>query len=174
MMKFVYSNNTSNNFATLLSFVLAVSLTGSSYAGTSPYAEIVILNGQVITADSNDPEQVTIAEAIAIQGNKIMEVGSNDEIRALVADWTEVIDARGNSVTPGYIDTHNHIYESATGFPWVVNSIPDLLELRVSAQTPEELTEITIRAIETRAQQVPEGKWIRVGIGPPPVSVPAM
>ena len=38
---------------------------------------------------------VTIAEAIAIQGDKILEVGTNAQIRALVADWTEVIDAKG-------------------------------------------------------------------------------
>jgi predicted amidohydrolase YtcJ len=174
MMKLVLSDNKSNNIARLLVFVLAMSLYGVSNAGTSPYAEIVILNGQVITADNDNPEQVTIAEAIAIQGDKILDVGSNDEISALIADWTEVIDAKGNSITPGYIDTHNHIYESATGFPWVVNSIPDLLELRVNADTPEELTNNVIRAIEARAQQIPEGKWIRVGMGPPPVSVPAL
>ena len=131
----------------VLTLLLAFAFTGQVIAGTSPYAEVVILNGKVITADNDDPSQVTMAEAIAIQGDKILEVGTNAEIRALVADWTEVIDAKGNTVTPGYIDTHNHIYESATGFPWVVNAIPDLLELRVSGDTPEEVSRIAIAAI---------------------------
>ncbi len=158
----------------VLMLLLAFAFAGQVVAGTSPYAEVVIINGQVITADSDDPSQVTMAEAVAIQGDKILAVGTNAEIQALVADWTEVIDAKGNTVTPGYIDTHNHIYETATGFPWVVNSIPDLLELRVNGDTPETLTDNVIRAIEARARQVPEGKWIRVTMGPPPVSVPAM
>ena len=158
----------------VLALLLTFAFASQVVAGTSPYAETVIINGQVITADNDDPSQVTIAEAVAIQGDKILAVGSNAEIQALVADWTEVIDAKGNTVTPGYIDTHNHIYETATGFPWVVNSIPDLLELRVNGDTPEALTDNVIRAIEARARQVPEGKWIRVTMGPPPVSVPAM
>ena len=85
-------------------------------AGTSPYAETIIINGQVITADNDDPDEVTIAEAIAIRGDKILAVGSNAEIKALTADWTEVIDAKGNSVIPGLIDTHNHLYEHTLDF----------------------------------------------------------
>jgi len=158
----------------LLTLLLAFAFVGQVIAATSPYAEVVILNGKVITADSDDPTQVTIAEAIAIQGDKILEVGTNAQIRALVADWTEVIDAKGNTVTPGYIDTHNHIYETATGFPWVVNSIPDLLELRVNGNEPQELADNVVKAIEARARQVDDGKWIRVVMGPPPISVPAL
>jgi predicted amidohydrolase YtcJ len=174
MMKIVLTGKYSNCFNRLLILLFATILSSTVSAATSPYAEIVIINGKVITADSNDPTQVTIAQAIAIQGNKILEVGSNAQIQALVADWTEVIDAKGNTITPGFIDTHNHIYESATGFPWVVNSIPDLLELRVSGETPEEVSRNAIAAIAARAKQVPEGKWIRVGMNPPPVTVPAL
>ena len=173
-MKIVFASNYKCCINRLLFLVVAAIFSSTVSAATSPYAETVIVNGKVITADNDDPASVTIAEAIAIQGNKILAVGTNAEIQALVADWTEVIDAKGNTVTPGYIDTHNHIYETATGFPWVVNSIPDLLELRVSAETPEELADIVVKAVEARAAQIPEGKWIRVGMGPPPVSVPAL
>jgi len=144
------------------------------YAAPSPFAETVILNGKVITADADKPEDVTIAEAIAIQGERILAVGSNAEIRALVADWTEVIDAKGNTVIPGLIDTHNHIYETATGFPWVVKDIPDMLEVRAQGSTPEELTANVIKVVQARAAQIPAGKWIRVNMGPPTVAVPAM
>ncbi|NIN36493.1 MAG: hypothetical protein GTO60_15935, partial [Gammaproteobacteria bacterium] len=48
------------------------------YSAPSPYAETVIINAQVITADSDDPLQVTIADAVAIKGKHIMAVGSND------------------------------------------------------------------------------------------------
>ena len=92
-------------------------LINGAHAASSPYAETVILNAKVITADSDDPEEISIKQAIAISGDRIMAVGSDEEINKLVADWTEVIDAKGNSVIPGLIDTHNHIYETSTGFP---------------------------------------------------------
>lgn len=154
--------------------VIAICLSGVSRAGPAPYANTVIINGQVITADSNDPDAITIAEAIAIQDDKIMAVGSNAEIRALIADWTEVIDAKGNTVTPGYIDTHNHIYETSTGFPWVVNYIPDLLEVRVGGDTQEKMAQNALNAVRARTRQVPEGKWIRINMRPPQIAVPIM
>ncbi|NIN35019.1 MAG: amidohydrolase family protein, partial [Gammaproteobacteria bacterium] len=120
------------------------------------------------------PQLITIAEAIAIQGDKIMAVGSNAEIQQLIADWTEVIDARGNTVTPGYIDTHNHIYETSTGFPWVVNYIPDLLEVRVGGDTPELMAQNALAAIRARAGQIDEGKWIRINMRPPQIAVPIL
>ncbi len=92
-----------------LIFIFSVFLSCGAYAGKSPFAETVILNGKVITADSDEPDKVSFKEAIAIQGDRIMAVGSNSEIRRLVANWTEIDDAKGNSVIPGLIDTHNHI-----------------------------------------------------------------
>ena len=78
-----------------LCLLAALFFSSNAGAGTSPYAETIIINGQVITADNDDPDKVTIAEAIAIRGDKILAVGSNAEIKALTADWTEVIDAKG-------------------------------------------------------------------------------
>ena len=144
---------------------------GVAVADKAPYAETVILNGKVITADSDDPEEISFQQAIAIRGEKILAVGSNEEIRKLVADWTEVIDAKGNSVIPGLIDTHNHIYETSTGFPWVVKSIPEELEIHLRAETEEELAELVHKAVAARASQIPEGQWIRLGLNPASVAV---
>ena len=142
-------------------------------AATAPFAETVILNGEVITADSDNPENVSIKQAIAIHGDRIMAVGSNEEIKALIADWTEVIDAGGNSVIPGMIDTHNHIYETSTGFPWVVKSIPEMLEVVVKAESVEKLVQIVEGAVPARARQLPKGQWIRVRLNPAGVAVKA-
>jgi predicted amidohydrolase YtcJ len=49
-----------------------------------------------------------MAEAIAIQGNKILQVGSNREIQRLRRPQTVVVDARGGSVLPGFNDSHLH------------------------------------------------------------------
>lgn len=152
---------------TLCSLV-ALALSGDAYAGTSPFAETIIINGQVITADNDDPSKVTIAEAIAIRGDKILAVGSNAQIMALVADWTEVIDAKGNSVIPGLIDTHNHLYEHTLNFDWVIKSIPEMLEIRIRMDdNPEQLVPVIEKAIQARARQIPEGNWIRINARPP-------
>jgi predicted amidohydrolase YtcJ len=146
-------------------------LGGAAFAAKAPFAETVILNGKVITADSDDPENISVEQAIAIYGDRIVAVGSNDEIRKLVADWTEVIDAKGNSVIPGMIDTHNHIYETSTSFPWVIRSIPEMMEVHLRNESEEQLVATLEKAIPARARQVPEGRWIRVVLNPASVAV---
>ena len=153
----------------LTSFYLIVSQ--NIWGATAPYADTVIINGKIFTADSDNPETVSIMEAVAIQGNKIKAVGSNEEINNMIADWTEVIDAKGNSVIPGLIDTHSHIYETASGFPWVLNTIPDFLIIELTAESPEHAKELVSAAITARANQVPQGKWIRIRVNPPAIGM---
>ncbi len=69
-------------------------------------ADIVILNGALITFDEEQPE----ATALAIVGNKIEAVGSDAQIKPLVGPDTRVIDARGGTVLPGFIDSHVHLF----------------------------------------------------------------
>ncbi|NIN36674.1 MAG: amidohydrolase family protein, partial [Gammaproteobacteria bacterium] len=122
--------------------------------------------------DSDDIENITFAEAIAIQGNEIMAVGSNNEIQQYIADWTEVIDAKGLSVLPGLIDTHNHLYENTlTAFPWVLNAIPELIQISITASSPDEMLEELGQALPARARQVPAGQWIQVRLNPAQVAV---
>ncbi len=168
-----YSAQSSRPVNRALIFVIAVILSCGAYAATSPYAETVILNGKVITADSDDPDEVSFKEAIAIQGDRIMAVGNNAEIKKLVADWTEVIDAKGNSVIPGLIDTHNHIYETSTGFPWVIRSMPELLVIRVRGESISQMVEITGKAVKARSQQLSRGKWVRIRLEPASMAVKA-
>ena len=66
-----------SNMANAITVVVAsCALSGFVHAGQSPYAETVILNGKVITMDSDDPEGISIKQAIAISGDRIMAVGS--------------------------------------------------------------------------------------------------
>lgn len=158
---------------TIVALCAANFLVVDAHAAKPPYAETVIINGKVITADSDNPEDVSMAEAIAIRGDRIMAVGSNAEIKKLIADWTEVIDAKGNSVIPGLIDTHNHIYETSTGFPWVVKTLPELLEIELRADNEAALADIASKAIAARAKQIADGIWIRVRLNPAGVAVNA-
>lgn len=71
---------------------------------TTLYADTVLLNGVVYTADKGD----SIYEAVAVQGKKILCVGSSDEIRSYIRENTTVIDLQGKMVIPGMIDSHIH------------------------------------------------------------------
>ena len=51
------------------------------------------------------------AEAIAVAGGRIFAVGSNDEIRALIGQTTEILDVKGATILPGFIDCHIHLIE---------------------------------------------------------------
>ena len=60
------------------------------------YVDIAFKNGSVITVDSAN----TISEAVGIKENKIVAVGSNSEVEAIINDKTTVIDLQGRSLLP--------------------------------------------------------------------------
>src|SRR3954451_17788148 len=66
--------------------------------------DLVFLNGTVITVDDDQPT----AEAVAVVGNRIARVGSNDEVRDEVGPATRVVDLEGRTLPPGSDDNHTH------------------------------------------------------------------
>ncbi len=90
------------NLTILLSIIIMISLASFSKKGK---ADLVILNGKVLTIDSENPG----AEAIAISGERIIAVGSSEKIKKYIEKGkTEIIDARGRFVIPGFNDAHVH------------------------------------------------------------------
>jgi predicted amidohydrolase YtcJ len=67
-------------------------------------AELIVINGTVTTMDNLCP----FAQAVAIGGGKILVVGSNEEALTFAGTETRVLDAGGNTVLPGFIDSHVH------------------------------------------------------------------
>ena len=67
-------------------------------------ADLVVVNGQVLTVDA----QFRVAEAVAIRDGVFVLVGTSAQARALVGEGTRVLDAGGKSVVPGLIDSHVH------------------------------------------------------------------
>lgn len=111
---------------------------------STPAATLAIVNARVWTADSTRPW----AEAIAVNGDTIVAVGSSAEIRKLGAE--RVVDAKGGMVTPGFIDAHTHFVVG--GFR--LSSV----QLR-DARTPDEF----VKRIREFAATVPAGTWITGG-----------
>lgn len=77
--------------------------------------DIVITNARVFTSDSSNP----YAQAVAIKGNRIIYVGANQGTDAFQGEGIRTIDARGHTLTPGFIDTHVHLL---SGSLWMGNA----------------------------------------------------
>ncbi len=71
--------------------------------------DLIAHHGKIATVDAN----FKVLEAMAIKGDRIVAVGSNDEILALVGPETRQIDLQGKTVLPGLIDSHLHAVMSA-------------------------------------------------------------
>jgi predicted amidohydrolase YtcJ len=109
-------------------------------------ADLVVVNANVRTMDAQRPS----AEAVAIFGERIAAVGSNEEIRRLAGERTRVVDARGALVLPGFNDAHVHFLSG--GFQ--LSSV----DLR-DADTPQEFA----ARIRRFASKIPKGRWITGG-----------
>jgi predicted amidohydrolase YtcJ len=72
-------------------------------------AQWVLYNGKILTADTEDPEQFSIAQAVAIYDGKFVVVGNNQAALATAGPSTRKIDLQGKTVIPGMIETHLHV-----------------------------------------------------------------
>ncbi|MEE9618491.1 MAG: amidohydrolase, partial [Anaerolineae bacterium] len=110
-------------------------------------ADLVLLNGKIITVDSAD----TIAQAVAVRRGLIQAVGMNDEVTGLVGEATRVVDLGGKPVTPGLIDAHNHFQVMGLMNGYYVPLLP-----------PEVVTVQDLQARLTEAvAQTAEGEWVK-------------
>lgn len=84
----------------------SASTAGPSNPQSNSEADIIFHNGHVLTMNGSQPS----VDAIAIRGEKILAVGSNDEILALRGAQTNVIDLGGLILMPGFVDAHSHLF----------------------------------------------------------------
>src|SRR5437016_2651835 len=134
-------------FVLLLTLLVLMSINFATHANNPLFAaDLIIVNANIHTMDRSQP----IANAVAVHGNRIIAVGSNDEIKKLAGANTEVIDAKGQLVLPGFNDAHVHFMSG--GFQ--LSSV----DLR-DANTPQEFAE----RIRDFAAKLPKGRWITGG-----------
>ncbi|GJM34397.1 MAG: amidohydrolase [Saprospiraceae bacterium] len=110
-------------------------------------ASVILINGNIYTVDEQKPH----AEAIAINGDRIQKVGSNDEVEQFKDENTRVIDLEGKFVMPGFIEGHGH-------FSGLGSSLIDLNFLR--SKSWDEIVQMVAEKAKTAAP----GEWI-VGRG---------
>lgn len=113
-------------------------------AGQQPPADVVITNAKVVTVD----DRFTIAQAVAIRGERIVAVGTSQEIGRLAGPGTTRIDARGRTVIPGLIDNHMHLLRA--GATWSQEVRLDGVASRKEA----------LERLRARVAAVATGSWV--------------
>ena len=105
-------------------------------------ADTVYINGNIYTVDENFSK----AQAIAIKGQYIIGIGSNEEVKKFAGYSTAVIDLQGKTVIPGLIEGHMH-------YPAEGQS---LIQLGVFWQPKD----VILEAVKAEADRLPDGEWI--------------
>ena len=125
--------------------IALVAVIASAFAPAQTSADLILVNGTVITVDAAD----SIAQGVAVSGGKIVAVGASRDMRALANGRTQVIDLHGRTVTPGLIDTHVHFSETA-----------DLFSINLSDVAITKIDDVVKRVAE-RVATAKGGEWIR-------------
>jgi len=131
--------------------IISATTTGLSNtsSGVQPPADLVLMNGKVITVDPQD----SIVEAVAITEGKITRVGTDNEVQVLIDQNTQVVDLKGKTVTPGLIDSHCHI---GGGYP-------EKYHLDLRPGKAESIADI-VRLVAKKVEETPKGEWV-LGFG---------
>jgi predicted amidohydrolase YtcJ len=133
-------------------FGLAAAGAGLAWASGGLAAEreapdLILINAKVYTVDAAAPR----AQAFAVRGGRFVAVGSSADIRSLAGPRTQTFDAQGATVTPGFIDCHNH-------------AIGDVLLFEVLVGNPYDVEFVTIDSIvvklKAKAATLPAGAWV--------------
>ena len=82
-------------------------------------ADLIVTNAKIVTLDAAS----TVAQALAVREGRIVAVGGNDAVEALVGSATRRLDAGGRTVIPGLIDSHIHAVRAGLTYATEVNWI---------------------------------------------------
>jgi len=119
----------------------------SSNVAAQTRADLLLVNGRVLTVDSTD----RVAQAVGIAGNRIIVVGTTAEVERAAAPTARRIDLAGRTVTPGLLDAHAHFSDGGAERLYVLDlSYPNVKSI------PDVAT-----AVGAKAAAAPKGTWIQ-------------
>jgi predicted amidohydrolase YtcJ len=120
----------------------------------SSKSDFIIMNALVFTSDETTPH----AEAVAVKGNRIVFVGTNDGAKEFQEPSTRVVDGKGRTVTPGFIDSHFHLL---WGSIWMGSA--QLYEAKTMDDVRKSLQTF---AAQNKTNEWVDGRGIKYGIIP--------
>jgi predicted amidohydrolase YtcJ len=138
--------NHRNRHLWLLVLVCCLVLPVRNQAQSRPAADLIITNGKIWTVDKSLP----MAQAVAVLGDRIVAVGSSADVEAWRGRNTQVIDAGGKLLLPGFNDAHVHFVSGGKQL--------DSIQLNDATSSQE-----FARRIGERAKVTPKDEWILGG-----------
>ena len=127
----------------LIVAALVVVAARTPQAQTAQPASLVLTNGRIVTVEASPAE----AEAIAVQGDRILAIGSAADMKRHIGPGTEVIDLKGQLAIPGFVESHGHF----TG----VGQAQLNLNLMKTTSWPQ-----IVSMVEQAAKNAKPGQWI--------------
>ena len=109
-------------------------------------ADKILTNGKIVTVD----DQFRTVQAVAIQGDRIVATGENDEVQKLKGPATRLIDVQGRTVIPGLIDNHAHYMRAAEYWH---------REVRLDGVTSRKLA---LDLLQDKVRELKPGEWVVV------------
>ena len=131
---------------TLLTGAVAAAVVLPGVAHSQGATTTVFTGGTILTVDRSFSQ----AEAIAIRGNQILAVGSDEAVRAAAGAEAKVVDLRGRVMLPGFVEPHAHVVAGA-----VVDSLMDYVGMVRFASTDQ-----VLEHLKAKARSTPPGEWI--------------
>jgi predicted amidohydrolase YtcJ len=128
---------------TIVAIALVAFLGAAPASAQTQRATLVLVNGHIVTVDSTKPE----AQAVAIAGDRIIAVGTNEEIRRLVSSGTQTIDLGGRLAVPGFIEGHGHFMGLGQS------------KLQLDLTRARNWDDI-VAMVRAAAEKAPRGEWI--------------
>ena len=117
----------------------------SNFAAAAEPPDLILHHGKIVTVD----KAFSLAQAVAIRGERITQVGTNDEVLKTKGDATKLIDLQGKFVMPGLMDSHVH--PGGASMHEFDHPIPEM----------ESIADV-LAYVRSRAEVVPAGDWIVV------------
>ena len=127
------------------------------------YADMVLFNGKVLTADM----KFSIAEAVAVRDGKVMATGSTANMLKMADQNTRRIDLEGKTVVPGLIDTHSHQFQYALSHwredltAWEPN-LKDFIPRYIRGESVQDV----MAKLSSLMTTIKPGRWTQVIVTP--------
>ncbi len=110
------------------------------------FADLVFINGPVVTMDAAR----RLTEAAAVKDGRVVAVGSGPEVEPMIGPSTEVIDLEGRALTPGLVNTHDHMLEQGISSTFVAD---------IRYPKAKSIRDIQ-RIMEDRVREASPGQWV--------------
>jgi len=128
----------------------------TAYAAVGQVADAIFYGGPIVTVNEKNEE----VQALAVQNGKIVAVGKKDAVmKAWQANTTKVVDLKGQTLMPGFVEPHVHI---------LMTAITEEMWLNLSNFTPQYDTLDTLsQKLKANLKTLPKGQWL-AGFGVDP------